>query len=167
MSDEQIQIPAGLTTDGLIARRYLARIIDSVIIGLLAGIILTLFLSLRNNPLVVSAIVIGIFVIYGGLLESSTWQATIGKKILGMRVFATDGQRLSLGQALARGLVKDGPFVVLSILPFGQLLQFVWLGLHIFVVQKSPVYQAIHDRVAGTLVAAEQETTRLNLSTPA
>ena len=35
MSDEAIRVPAGLTTDGLLGRRYLARCIDSVFIALL------------------------------------------------------------------------------------------------------------------------------------
>jgi hypothetical protein len=32
------------------------------------------------------------------------------------------------------------------------------------VMYRSPVYQAIHDRVAGTLVAAPEETTQLRLA---
>jgi uncharacterized RDD family membrane protein YckC len=35
MSDSEIRAPAGLTTEGLLPRRYMARIIDSTIIVLL------------------------------------------------------------------------------------------------------------------------------------
>jgi hypothetical protein len=84
-----------------------------------------------------------------------------------MRVFAVSGARLSWGQASARALVKDGPFAALSVLPFSPVLQLLWLALHVFVVHQSPVYQAIHDRVVGSFVAAEDQTTRLNLSASA
>ncbi len=39
MAADQIRVPAGLTTDGLIARRYIARFIDSICIILLIGIV--------------------------------------------------------------------------------------------------------------------------------
>ena len=35
MTNEVITVPTGLTTDGLISRRYLARFIDSLIIALI------------------------------------------------------------------------------------------------------------------------------------
>lgn len=36
MTEDLIRVPNGLTTDGLIGRRYFARFIDSTLIGLIA-----------------------------------------------------------------------------------------------------------------------------------
>ena len=170
LSNKEIQVPLGLTVDGLIARRYFARLIDSVVILVLVGIEAALLSGMgigtasTAGGLLALGVVLMTFMTYGGVMESSAWQATVGKKILGMRVYGTGGGRISFGQALARNLAKDVPFVVLGVLPFGQLLGFAWLCAHLVVVHRSPVYQAIHDRVAGTLIAAPEQTVRLNLS---
>ena len=42
------------------------------------------------------------------------------------------------------------------------MLAAIWLGAHLVVMRRSPVDQAIHDRVAQTWVAAPEETTRLH-----
>ena len=42
MTDELVRVPSGLTTQGLLGRRYLARIVDSIIIGALAVAVLSL-----------------------------------------------------------------------------------------------------------------------------
>jgi RDD family len=42
MTDDAIRVPAGLTTDGLPGRRYIARFIDSVLITLLILVVVAL-----------------------------------------------------------------------------------------------------------------------------
>jgi uncharacterized RDD family membrane protein YckC len=101
---------------------------------------------------------------YGTVLESSPWQATVGKRVMGLRVYDSQGQRLEPLQAAGRNLVKDGPFLALSLIPGGNLWSLVWIGAHLVVLHRSPVYQAIHDRVAHTWVAAREETIQLHLS---
>lgn len=49
-------------------------------------------------------------ILYFTLLESSPWQATLGKRRVGLRVTAADGGRLSLRQASLRSLVKFLPW---------------------------------------------------------
>jgi uncharacterized RDD family membrane protein YckC len=83
---------------------------------------------------------------------------------MGLKVYDAAGGRLQLLQAGGRNLVKDGPFVVFSLIPGGQILQLVWLIAHVVVMHRSPVYQAIHDRAAGTWVASQEATTRLHLT---
>jgi uncharacterized RDD family membrane protein YckC len=71
-------------------------------------------------------------------LESSRWQATLGKKIFGLRVGDSEGKRISTGKAIFRtcGKVFSG-----QILLIGYLMAF-------FTKNK----QALHDFLAGTFV---------------
>jgi uncharacterized RDD family membrane protein YckC len=182
MSEETIQVPAGLTTEGLLVRRYVARTIDSVVLLLLivaaagvGGAILGVGAGLaRSFPashvtsastfLLFLALFLIVWIGYGSLLESSRWQATLGKRLAGLRVYNAAGGRLTLSQAAGRNLVKDGPFLLFGLVPGGQLLTFVWLGAHLVVLHRSPVNQAIHDRAAHTWVAAPEETIQLRLT---
>jgi uncharacterized RDD family membrane protein YckC len=170
MSDDLIRVPTGLTTDGLIGRRYLARIIDTVILALLAGTVI-LLLAVVMQPighwfrlLLSLSVLLVIWIAYGALLESSPWQATLGKRCTGLRVYNSAGGRLTMAQAASRGLVKDGPFFLVSGLPFGNVLSLVWIGCHLVVLHRSPVYQAIHDKAAKTWVASPEGTTQLHLT---
>jgi uncharacterized RDD family membrane protein YckC len=171
MTDELIRVPTGLTTEGLLGRRYLARVIDSIIIGTLAVAALSLMGGLRpQTGADLLSILLNLFALlilwigYGALLESSPWQATLGKRLMGLRVYDSDGGRLKVFQAAERNLVKDGPFLLFALIPAGRLLSFIWLGCHLVVLHRSPVYQAIHDRAAKTWVAAPEATTQLHLA---
>ena len=57
-------------------------------------------------------------------------------------------------RAAGRNLAKDGPFLVLQFVPSGLILSWILLGAHVIALHRSRVYQAIHDRIAGTWVAA-------------
>ena len=76
--------------------------------------------------------------LYWPVLESSAWQATVGKRIMGLQVTDTDGARLSFVRALLRMLAK-----ILSWIPLG--LGFVMAA---FMARK----QALHDILVKTLV---------------
>jgi uncharacterized RDD family membrane protein YckC len=76
--------------------------------------------------------------LYWPVLESSRWQATFGKRIMGLEVTDAGGNRLSFLHALLRSLAK-----IVSGIPFG-------LGFLIaaFTARK----QALHDIIVKTLV---------------
>jgi uncharacterized RDD family membrane protein YckC len=76
--------------------------------------------------------------LYFAGLESSAWQATVGKRLIGLLVTDTAGRRLSFGRSTARYFAK-----LLSALPIliGYLL-----------AAFTPRKQALHDLIAGTLV---------------
>jgi len=76
--------------------------------------------------------------IYYSLQESSTHQATLGKRALGIKVTDTQGRRLSRKHALGRWFAASLSYLSLYI---GFLLA-------AFTARK----QALHDMVAGTLV---------------
>lgn len=82
---------------------------------------------------------------------------------MGRKVVDLQGQRIELRQAIARVVVKDLPFVLLN-LSGVQALTFLWLIAHLVVIHRSPVSQAIHDRLAGTIVAAPEQTTQFRIS---
>lgn len=72
------------------------------------------------------------------LAESSHWQASIGKKLVGLKVTDANGERISFGQANARYWSK-----ILS-----TLLFFVGFLMVAFTAKK----QGLHDKIAKTLV---------------
>ena len=76
--------------------------------------------------------------LYFALMESSPWQATLGKKAFRLRVTDLEGHRINLGRATLRHLGK-----ILSGLTL--FLGYVMAG---FTVRK----QALHDILAGCLV---------------
>ena len=76
--------------------------------------------------------------LYYSLLESSAWQATLGKKALGLEVTDLDGNRIGFGRATGRFFAKIISGIIL-------LIGYIMAG---FTEKK----QALHDILAGTLV---------------
>ena len=97
---------------------------------LFATILPALFLLLSINFV--------INLLYFSLMESSAWQATLGKKALGLAVTDLEGRRISFGRAVGRWLAK-----IISSLTL--LIGYIMAG---FTEKK----QALHDMIAGTLV---------------
>jgi uncharacterized RDD family membrane protein YckC len=83
--------------------------------------------------------------LYWSLLESSSWQATIGKKALGLYVTDLTGARLSFGKASGRFFAGRGISYVPSIGGLYFLVDCIMVG---FTEKK----QALHDIIAGCLV---------------
>jgi uncharacterized RDD family membrane protein YckC len=84
---------------------------------------------------------LGVFLIHGiyhSLLESSSWQATLGKRAMGICVTDEAGRRISPGRAFGRHC--------------GRLLCELTLFAGYLVILFSERGQGFHDRVAGTLV---------------
>lgn len=166
----EILVPTGLTTDGLLGRRYLARFVDSLAIALMIGVLTLLWsvvltggsTSLARKA-VYSLLLFLAWISYGTVLESSKMHATLGKRLMGLRVYNDQGGQLGFIQAAGRNVVKDGPFFLIGLIPGSQLLGFGWLAVQIFVMHRSSVYQAVHDRVAHTWVAAPEATTQLHI----
>jgi hypothetical protein len=80
-------------------RRFAAYIVDSLVL-LVPQIIIFAALDKREGwALLLQAMV---WWLYKALMESSNWQATLGKKALGIKVSDEYGQRISFGRASAR-----------------------------------------------------------------
>jgi uncharacterized RDD family membrane protein YckC len=126
-------------------RRIFALCIDYAVIYLpilyisyFAGYVLRGHLGYYKIVLV--GIVIGLVMawLYWTLCESSPWQASLGKRLMGICVSDIDGERLTFSQSGKRTLCK-----VLSLLPFG--LGFVAAA---FTAKK----QTLHDLITDSIV---------------
>ncbi len=134
--------------------RVVAAIVDAVIlrvvvapIGLMfgglgfAGGLMTgaphLGLGLLGGGVVVILMIFGSW-LYEAFMESSSYQATVGKMIFGMKVTDLNGNRISFERATGRHFAKwlSGMFLCVG---------FIMVGL-------TERKQGLHDLLAGTLV---------------
>ena len=76
--------------------------------------------------------------VYFAGLESSVWQATVGKKLLGMQVTDTSGERID--------------FIKATIRYFAKILSSFILMIGFIIVAFTAKKQGLHDFIAGTLV---------------
>lgn len=130
-------------------QRLLASVIDHFIIfGFYTVIILTSYIFIQGKDERIMAfmapfpIIFIVKLIYGSFAEASVNQATVGKKILGIKVADLEGTRISIGVSFIRNFSK-----ILSVLPvfFGYLYSFL-----------NKKNQCWHDIAANTLVIKER-----------
>jgi uncharacterized RDD family membrane protein YckC len=79
-----------------------------------------------------------LWLFYGPIMESSAWQGTVGKRVCGLAVTDTHGERITFGRAVVRLLAK-----VLSLMA---------LGIGFLMIAFQPRKRGLHDILAGTLV---------------
>ncbi len=79
-----------------------------------------------------------VFVFYWAIMESSPWQATLGKRVLGLVVTDMYGDRLIFGQSMKRA--------------WGKLLSIIIFYVGFFLMLGSPHRQTMHDSMASTVV---------------
>lgn len=123
-------------------RRFAAYSIDYVVV-LLASILLG-WLAIRAGVVADGTqgrftlwLLAGYFLYYV-LLESSPWQATIGKRVIGMRVTDRHGARIGFARAAARFAAK--------------LLSVLTLLVGYLLIALTRRRQGLHDLLAGTVV---------------
>ena len=76
--------------------------------------------------------------IYSAVLHSSVWQATVGKKALGLKVVDEYGDRISFARATGRH--------------FSEYVSSLFLGIGYLMVAWTRRKQGLHDMMAGTYV---------------
>ena len=146
-----------------------ASIVDSLVLAIPTGIVMVLaFASVlpalaqmgrSANPM----LIVGVFLprllfvmvvllagtwLYCSLMESSSWQATVGKKALGLYVTDLDGRRISFGKATGRFLAGRG---------IGSLVSLYYL-VDCVLVAFTEKKQALHDIIVGTLVMRRSQS---------
>jgi uncharacterized RDD family membrane protein YckC len=132
-------------------RRVAAHLIDTLlflIAGAVAGIFAAGFRAMGQPGVGAGlsqsinwiGIVIGWF--YSAKLESSRWQGTVGKWLLGIRVTDLAGNRISFGKASGRY--------------FGKSLSLLTLCIGFMMAGWTKRKQALHDMVAKTLVVRDK-----------
>lgn len=142
--------------------RLVAYVIDSLIVGIPTGIIIVIMLaatgilgSIHGNfpeqPQSIMAL-LGITFIFGvagivflgtwlyyAWMESSSWQATVGKKALGLYVTDLEWKPVSFGRASGRFFAK----LISGLIPF---------AIGYFMAGFTAKKQALHDMIASCLV---------------
>ena len=133
--------------------RVLAALIDGLVLMIPGMILQTVVVMIFGAPTVdengvvtgggmstlVNAVLgIAMYWIYFAKLESSEWQATVGKKVLGLFVTDEAGQRLDFTRA--------------SIRYFSKILSSLILCIGYIMVAFTAKKQGLHDMIAKTLV---------------
>jgi uncharacterized RDD family membrane protein YckC len=123
-------------------RRCAARLMDSLIVGAISAL-LTAFLRLAFGANVALSWVgdlegFAIGWLYVTLQESSTAQATLGKRLMGLKVTDEHGERIGFGRATFRF--------------FAQILSVAIACVGFMMAGWTARKQALHDILAGTLV---------------
>lgn len=124
----------------------------SIILGVILGSVTGSITGLQDNnaflPALVSAVfffIAGIFLLlrllYFTIMESSSYQATFGKKLMNIKVTDMDGRKISFWRSVLRNLAK-----ILSSMVY--YLGYLMIGL----TRKK---QGLHDMIAGCLVVDE------------
>lgn len=145
--------------------RVVAAIIDAILIGIpfgaiffvmIAGQLPFLMRAQQQDPMTVmfrimpqmlmflAICLVGSW-IYWAALESSSWQATLGKKALGLYVTDVQGARATFGRTSGRFFAGRG----IGMVPYAGGLYFIISCILAGITEKK---QALHDIIAGCLV---------------
>jgi uncharacterized RDD family membrane protein YckC len=128
-------------------RRFGAFIIDQIVVfigSFVAGFVIG-FVAVaagQNDPRILTALgnIAGIIItwLYFAKMESSEYQATVGKLALGIKVCDESGQQIGFGRATGRY--------------FGKILSAVILCIGFFMIAFTERKQGLHDSMSGCLV---------------
>ena len=134
--------------------RFTAALLDALILGtVLAGVFLVLLIASGLDPsgvsdFLVRFISLGVLLIAVGYQVVFHWRdsgRTPGKRALGIRVIAADGQPASFFQLVLRGVIS-----IADVLPLP-------LPVGLIAIAVTPKRQRLGDLVAGTLVVREPQ----------
>jgi uncharacterized RDD family membrane protein YckC len=149
MENETIQTTT--VTYGGFWRRVLAYLLDGFVITILTSIVIGLsgtspevwksgymasqdfFYFMHNAPLSY-----GVMWLYYALMESSKYQATLGKMATEMIVTKEDGSKITFKDATVRF--------------FSKILSCIILGIGFLMIIWNKKKQGLHDKLAGTIV---------------
>lgn len=124
-----------------VGRRFLAILIDTILLGIIEGIFIFLFgFAVGSTQATGLGSLVGFIIAVAYFFGLEAIQgATLGKRILGIRVVKTDGSPIGWSESIIRNLLRivDGLFGYLV----GAIL--VWT---------SPQRQRLGDRLAKTVV---------------
>jgi len=136
-----------------IHERFLARMLDGIITLPFLQIITALFAAHAGLASIVG-FVLGLM--YYAWFSASGWQATPGKRIVGIHVTRADGSRLSLREATAREIAALAPTFPVYVSFFSQQMAatlFVVLACVWYIrIAVSPERTGLHDEICATRV---------------
>ena len=115
--------------------RVLAYIIDSLVIAIPVG---GLLWAVGVGDTAGNGVGLIVGWLYAAVMESSEWQATVGKRVLGLWVTDEEGRRISFGRATIRH--------------FSKIVSAIILCIGFLMVAFTDRKQGLHDKMASTLV---------------
>lgn len=134
--------------------RAIAYLVDSIILGIVVSITIlgplirhaglsldnpwVIFTNTNRQVVAINLLMIMVSWLYWALLESSRWQATLGKKLLGLYVTDLQGKPITFARASGRY--------------FGKLISSFTLLIGYFMAGFTEKKQALHDMLASCLV---------------
>ncbi len=146
-------VMAGTMHPASFGSRVAAALIDFVILQVAMALVQGLFVQIVMRRLDITGILLGVcgpVVVGAGLtlfysvwLESSAWQGTLGKRVLGLKVVTLEGQRISFGRSTSRNIAKSCSALILGV---GYLMP-LWTQRR----------QALHDIMAACVVVRSAE----------
>ncbi|MEO8955997.1 MAG: RDD family protein [Ktedonobacteraceae bacterium] len=167
--------------DYLIITAYIALLVI-VGVGLGFGPLQSVFQVMFSNPnsSEVSAFLLLVLpvILYFALFEHSSWQATWGKRKMGLRVIDTHGARLSLSRSLVRSLLKFVPWELTHaclwripgwplaptspspLITAGLVLVWLLIGAYLVSILVRKKHQSLYDWIAGTYVVVVPHSDR-------
>jgi uncharacterized RDD family membrane protein YckC len=136
--------PVGRVEPGGLLPRFLARVIDGIIVGVVGSIVL--FALHMQSSIMVTGLFTGLlmFIYFVAFEVTQGW--TPGKKLLGLSVRGPGGApKPDLQQSAIRNV-----FTLLPIVPFiGGLLAIIAIIVIAVTISGSPTKQGKHDELAG------------------
>lgn len=93
---------------------------------------------LYEVPALITVIGLGVGICYFAFMESSQYQATLGKMAVGIKVGDQDGDQIGIANAIGRY--------------FGKMISGLLLGIGFMMVGWDEKCQGIHDNLANTYV---------------
>ena len=118
--------------------RFISYIIDSAIIALFSsGLSMLLFLMVFPDDLA-AVVSIAVVWLYYAFMESSSYQGTVGKMAVGLKVTDMKGKPITFGRATGRF--------------FGKILSMAILFIGFLMIGFTKQKQGLHDMLADCLV---------------
>ena len=147
--------------------RFVAWVIDKIILGIIQWIIIVPILAavgfastfslsdfqnvedaaamvaiIMSGVAIIAVVMAAVGILYHSFFESSKTQGSLGKMALGLIVIDTEGQKLTFGKAAVRNLCK--------------IISDITMSIGYIVAGFTDKKQALHDLIAGTLVVKKQ-----------
>lgn len=130
-------LPPGAAIHAGFWRRCAALMLDSLIL-LIPSLVVRYAMTAAGSDMLGSLVVIAGTWVYFAFMESSAMQATIGKRVMDLKVTDDTGSRIGFGRATGRY--------------FGKIVSWIILGIGFMMAGWTPRKQALHDLMASCCV---------------
>ena len=128
---------------GTLGIRLCARIIDGILVIILAWLLAGLFHS--SSSILVTGLFTGVLMFIYFVAMEVTQGRTLGKKLLGLSVRGPGG---AAKPDIKQSAIRNA-FTLLTIIPFGGLLTFIAIIVIAVTINSSTTKQGKHDELAG------------------